>query len=588
MTTDIKPVTNMDFNATKEELKQFLRDQEQFKDFDYEGSNMNVLLDVLSYNTFYNSYYYNMAISEMFLDSASQRNSVISHAKELNYLPRSRRSAIAKVNIVVTYPNYDSNYFNIPKDTPLIGRCGNRTYTFLTDKAHSAVRSPNNPSRYIVNGVEVFEGRIITELLSVGNTLISNDGIDTRSLELSVNGIDWLFKTDIYGLKSNDKVFFLQPENDGKYSVQFGKNSFGIEPTITDVIQAKYRLSSGAAANGVTSLTLGAFGGASSIDITVVEQSGGGVDSETIESIRTFAPKALQIQERAITTRDYETLLRTRFPNIQAISVYGGDEVDPPQFGKVIISVDVVGGEGVADYEIANFKRYLKDKTPLTIETVFVSAKYMFVDTTVNVVYDPNLTSKSASQIRAEVQQAVIDYQNANLNDFKKTYRQSNLAASIDRLETSIMSSDIVAKPIIEYIPDLGISASPSFSFETQLVKPYPYDEDNGFSGFKPAVSSTKFTVDNTRVSARDDGNGNIMLVISDPGGDNVFKPSVGTIDYTTGIVRLIDVNITQFDGTAIQFTASSVAKDITPPKDRIIVIRGSDVKVNVTPVEST
>ena len=338
----------------------------------------------------------------------------------------------------------------------------------------------------------------------------------------------------------------------------------------------------------MTSLTLGAFGGASSIDITVVEQSGGGVDSETIESIRTFAPKALQIQERAITTRDYETLLRTRFPNIQAISVYGGDEVDPPQFGKVIISVDVVGGEGVADYEIANFKRYLRDKTPLTIETIFVSAKYMFVDTTVNVVYDPNLTSKSASQIRAEVQQAVIDYQNANLNDFKKTYRQSNLAASIDRLETSIMSSDIVAKPIIEYIPDLGISASPSFSFETQLLKPYPYDEDNGFVGFKPAVSSTKFTVDNTRVSARDDGNGNIMLVISGAEGDNVFKPSVGTIDYTTGIVRLIDVNITQFDGTAIQFTASSVAKDIKPPKDRIIVIRGSDIKVNVTPVEST
>ena len=586
--TDISPVTNLDFLATKEDLKTFLKSQERFKDFDYEGSNMNVLLDVLAYNTFYNSYYYNMAISEMFLDSATQRNSVISHAKELNYLPTSRRSAIAKVNVVVTYEDYDSNYFTIPAGTAFTGRCGNKTYTFLTDKAHSAERDPNNSSRYIVNNVDVYEGRTITETLTNVNTELSNGNIDTRSLVVTVNGSEYTYKSDVFGLTSTDKIFFLQPENDGKYSVQFGRDKFGVEPIITDAISATYRVSSGASANGVTSLSLGAFAGASAIDVTVTAQSSGGRDAEDIASIKAFAPKAVQVQERAITTRDYETLLRSRFPNIQAISVYGGDEVDPPQFGKVIISVDVVGGEGVADYEIANFKRYLRDKTPLTIETVFVSAKYLFVDTTVNVSYDPNLTSKSASQIRAEVQQAVIDYQNANLNDFKKTYRQSNLAASIDRLETSIMSSDIVAKPIIEYIPDLGISASPSFSFETQLVKPYPYDEDNGFIGFKPAVSSTKFTVDNTRVSARDDGNGNIMLVISGAGGDNVFKPSVGTIDYTTGIVRLIDVNITQFDGNAIQFTASSVAKDIKPPKDRIIVIRGSDVKVNVTPVEST
>ena len=376
--TDIRPVQTPDFFATKEELKTFLRGQERFKDFDYEGSNMNVLLDLLSYNTYYNTYYYNMAISEMFLDSASQRNSVISHAKELNYLPTSRRSSQATVSITVTYPNSESNYFTIPEGTALVGRCGNKTYNFLTDKTYSAVRSLTNSSIFNVADVNVFEGRIISENISTIDTTLSNANIDTRSLRVTVNGEPYIYRSDIYGAGKADKVFYLQPENDDKYSIQFGENRFGVQPTITDVIVATYRTTAGVSANGVTSLTLGAFGGASSISVSMNDQSSGGRATEDIESIRAFAPKASQIQERAITKRDYETLLRSRFPNIQAISVYGGDEVDPPQFGKVIISVDVIGGEGVADYEIANFKRYLRDKTPLTVEPIFVAAKFMF------------------------------------------------------------------------------------------------------------------------------------------------------------------------------------------------------------------
>ena len=585
--TDISPVTNLDFKATKEQLKTFLKAQDRFKDFDYEGSNMNVLLDVLSYNTFYNSYYYNMAVSEMFLDSASQRNSVISHAKELNYLPTSRRSATTKVNVTVTHPNNASQYFSIPKGTAFIGRCGNRTYNFLTDKAHSAIRSLTSPSTYVVNDVELFEGRIINETVNITDTVLSNPNIDTRSLTLKVNGEEYIYKTDVFGVKSTDKVFYLQPENDEKYSIQFGKDKFGVQPVITDSIVATYRNTAGASANGVTALTLGAFAGASSINVVVQSQTSGGTDSEGIESIRSFAPKALQVQERAITTRDYETLLRARFPNIQAISVYGGDEVSPPQFGKVIISVDVVGGEGVADYEIANFKRYLRDKTPLTIEPVFVVAKFLFVDTNVHIVYDANLTSKSASQLQSEVQAAIVSYQNTNLNDFNKTYRQSNLASTIDALDVSVVSTDIVAKPIIEYLPELNEARSPVFSYDTQLVKPYPFDSESGFTNFKPAVSSTKFTVDDTLVSAKDDGNGNIMLVISGADSESVFKPAVGTVDYITGTVRLSDVTISSFEGSAIKFTADSVSKDITPSKDRIIVIRGDDITVNVTPLES-
>jgi len=584
---NISPVTNLDFFATKEALKTFLKNQDRFKDYDYEGSNMNVLLDVLSYNTFYNNYYYNMAISEMFLDSASQRNSVVSHAKELNYMPRSRRSSALKCNISFSVPaSYQSNFLSIPAGTAFSGRCGNKTYVFLNDIAYIASRSASNSTLFNVTDVDLYEGRKINEILTIANTTMSNEWVDTSSINLTVNGNVFTYKSEIFGVASTDRVFYLQPENDGKYSIQFGQNRFGFQPTVTDVIAVSYRICSGPEANGVNSLTLSSsFGGASSNTITVTSQSSGGFYAESLESIRVFAPKALQVQERAVTKRDYEILLRSRFPNIEAISVYGGDEVDPPQYGKVIISVDVTGGEGAADYEIANFKNYLKDKTPLTIEPVFVAAKFLFVDTNVTVVYDPNLTTKSTSQIKTEIQSAILTYQTTYLNDFNKTLRQSRLAAFLDAVDNSIVSSDIVAKPIIQYVPVLNIASSPAFSFEDALVKPYAFDSATGFTSFTPAVSTTKFTVEGTLVTMQDDGLGTFMLVTADSEVTRVFKSNVGTLNYTTGAIKLSNITVDSFEGASIKFTASTINKDVKTPKDRIISIRGEDITVTVTPL---
>ena len=584
---NISPITNLDFFATKEALKTFLKNQDRFKDYDYEGSNMNVLLDVLSYNTFYNNYYYNMAISEMFLDSASQRNSVLSHAKELNYLPRSRRSSALKCDISFSMAeSYLSNFLTIPAGTTFSGRCGNKTYIFLNDIAYIASRSASNNTVFQVTNVDLYEGRKINEILSIANTTLSNEWVDTSSITLTVNGNVFTYKSEIFGVAAADPVFYLQPENDGKYSIQFGQNKFGFQPTITDVITVSYRICSGQEANGVNSLTLpSAFGGASSNTITVTAQSANGYYAEGIESIRTFAPKALQVQERAVTKRDYEVLLRSRFPNIQAISVYGGDEIDPPQYGKVIISVDVTGGEGAADYEIANFKNYLKDKTPLTIEPVFVSAKFLFVDTNVTVVYDPNITTKSTAQIKTEIESAIITYQTTYLSDFNKTLRQSRLAATLDAVDNSIISSDIVAKPIIQYVPVLNIASSPSFTFEDALVKPYAFDVATGFTSFKPAVSTTRFTVEGTSVKMQDDGLGNLMLISSDSEATRVFKANVGSLNYTTGAVKLSNLIVDAYEGASIKFTASTVNKDVKTPKDRIISIRAEDITVTVTPL---
>lgn len=584
---NISPVQNLDFFETKTALKNYLSNQDRFADYDFEGSNMNVLLDLLAYNTFYNNYYYNMAISEMFLDSAQERNSMISHAKELNYLPRSRRSAKAVVTFNIT-ATQSGNFFVIPKDTKISGKCGNVTFTFLTEKAYTAVTTqvatdPLTPRLYTIANVEVFQGRLITETLDISDTTLSNKMIDTRSLYVEVNEEEYVYKTDIFGITATDKVFYLQPEEDEKYSLQFGQDKFGKQPTAGDTITAKYRISSAEEANGVTSMTSNGLAGAANVSIVVTTPSNGGLSAETVESIRAFAPKALQVQERAVTTRDYEILLRNRFPNIEAISVYGGDEVDPPQFGKVIISVDVTGGEGAADFEIASFTDYLKDKTPLTIEPVFVPAKFLFVDTVVDVVFDPNITTKSASQIRSEVTSAITAYSTASLADFNKTLRQSRLAATLDAVDNSIISSSIFASPIIQYVPVLNTVSNPAFSYETALVQPYAFDATTGLSGFTPAVRTTKLTIEGTLVTLQDDGAGKMMAVTASTSSVSVFKRSIGTINYTTGAIKLSNLIVDSYEGGAIKFIANSVAKDIKAPKDRIITIRGEDITVNVT-----
>ena len=584
---NISPVQNLDFFETKSALKTYLSNQDRFADYDFEGSNMNVLLDLLAYNTFYNNYYYNMAISEMFLDSAQERNSLVSHAKELNYMPRSRRSAKATVTFNIT-ATQSGNFFVIPKDTKVNGKCGNTTFTFIADKAYTAVSNevatnPLGPRVYTATGVEVYQGRLMTETLDISDTTLSNEMIDSSSLYVEVNNEEYVYKTDIFGITATDKVFYLQPEEDNKYSIQFGQDKFGKQPTAGDTITAKYRITSGPDANGVTSMTSNGIAGAGSVNITVTSPSAGGLLTETSESIRMFAPKALQVQERAVTKRDYEILLRSRFPNIEAISVYGGDEVEPPQFGKVIISVDVTGGEGAADFEIASFSDYLKDKTPLTIEPVFVPAKFLFIDTVVDVVFDPNITTKSASQIRSEATNAITAYSTTNLADFNKTLRQSRLAAALDAVDNSIISSSIFASPIIQFVPVVGTIQNPAFSYETALVQPYAYDATTGLDGFTPAVRTSKLTIEGTLVTLQDDGAGKMMAVTASTATTSVFKRSIGTINYSTGAIKLSNLIVDSFEGGAVKFIANSVAKDVKAPKDRIITIRGEDITVNVT-----
>ena len=580
----IAPYNQVDFFDTRDALITFLKNQDRFKGYDFEGSNMSVLIDLLAYNTYNTLQYYNMSLGEMFLDSAQLRNSVVSHAKELNYIPRSPRSASARVTVQLRSSQV-SNTFIIPRGTRLLGRCGNITYDFLTDEAYAAERKEGN--LFEVADVIVYEGRTIVEVLPSDNTVISNPSIDTRSVRVFVNGVEYRYSSTIFGVEPTDPVFYLQGEINGKYSIQFGENIFGFQPTATDEISVQYRITSGEEGNGVNSYILEpADIGASSA--TVIPQGSGiaigGSDAETTDSIRKFAPRAFQVQERAITAKDYEVLLRARFPQIESISVFGGDEAEPPQFGRVIVSVDVRGRDGASDSELQLFKSYIRDKCPISIEPIFQSADFMYADVLIEVKYDRNDALLSTAQLEEEIRLAVSNYSDDSLNDFDVGLIASALQTTLSQIDASIDSVAITTNPILDWSPPVDTLQSPSFNFGSALIKPYPYNATIGVTDFKPAFVSTIFTLSGTPVILQDDGNGNIVALVANENDRSVFRPNMGTIDYNRGIVNLKDIEVQSFVGGAIQLMANTQDKDVFAPKDKIVRIRQENVSVNIRP----
>lgn len=590
-----KPINELDFAAIKEQFIDHLRNQTQFKDYNFEGSNMNVLLDVLSYNTYMNNFYVNMAINEMFLDSAVIKNSVVSHAKELNYLPRSRTSAKAIVNITITDTIETASTITIPRFTEFTASFNGVNYNFITDKVHVARRTSGNI--FIATNVDIYEGEILDGFDKDGffideeNALrcnLSNENIDISTIEVFVDEEategenQFFFTPDIFGVTPTSKVFYLDPYFDDRYSVYFGRNIYGEQPLPDIDIRIRYRACSGDEPNGANRFTTSFRPG---VVVTTVEAASGGAERETLDSIKYFAPRSLQVQDRAVTARDYEVLLRQRFPDIQAVSVYGGDELEPPQYGKVAISINLQGSTTLSDTKKNDFLNFLSDKTPLSIEPIFVNPEFLFVETIVNVAWSRKQTGKSTSELEALIREAIVNYSTENLGEFGGTLRNSRLSALIDSLDDGIISNELCINPIIEYVPTLNLTLSPSFKFNSQLIKPYPYRPINGFNNFKPSITSTRFTYRGVSSLLNDDGNGNVNVVNSNISNRQLLTPNVGTVDYTTGEVRLINFAVESFIGNSIKIYAASLSKDISAPNNRILLIKDEDIDITFTEV---
>lgn len=586
-----KPINELDFAAIKEQFIAFLKNQTQFKDYDFTGSNMNILLDVLSYNTYMNNFYTNMAINEMFLDSAVLKNSVVSHAKELNYLPRSRTSAKAVVNLTIRDNATTSQTITIPRFTRFSTNYQSNNYNFITNEVYVARKISSGV--FVANNVEIFEGEILTNFERDGFFLddqnflrcnLTNDNIDINTIEVFVdaeaseNPDQYLYTKDIFGVMPDSKVFYLDPYFDDRYTVYFGRNLFGAQPDSDVDVKIQYRVCNGPEANGANRFTTSFV---PNVTVTTVQPALGGSERETIDSIKFFAPKSIQIQERAITANDYEILLRQRFPEIKSVSVYGGDELDPPKFGRVAISINLQGQGILSPTNKNEYVRYLSNKSPVAIEPIFVDPEFLYVETIIDVAYSRNLTTKSPQQLEVLIREAIKNYNDENLDDFGEILRASRLSSVIDSVDAGIVGNSLCVNPIIEYAPVLNLTLNPRFRFETKLVKPYPFRASSGFSDFKPAVVSSTFVYRGILSKLQDDGAGNMQIISADAVNTQILDPTIGTIDYATGDIKLINFAVESFTGNAIKIYAASASSDIFAPKSRILEIRDEDITIN-------
>lgn len=582
------PVTELDFDQIKTGLKEYLKSQDQFKDYNFEGSNMSVLLDILSYNTFQNNFYNNMAISEMFLDSAQLRESIISHAKELNYLPKSKTSAKAIIDLTLnTFGN--PSFVTIPEKTKFNAICGNDIYTFYTDKANTIF--PSN-GQYIFRNLEIYEGEYVTERfspsLSPSNRyLITNEDVDLNSIRVRIIENDfveeYLYAADLYNLTETSKVFFVQPYVGDRYEIFFGKNVFGVEPPIGSVIEVEYRITAGDVANGITSFEADSNIQGFQSTNTLKVASSGGSQRETLQSIKYFAPKSIQVQERAITIKDYEILLKKRFPEIKTVAIYGGETLTPPQYGRVIASVALQDFSTISFDSRDRYRRFLKERCSLTIQPIVVPADFAYYNISTKVNYNTNSTGKSKADIQSAVQEAILNYSTENLGDFKRTLRFSKLKTAIDNADENILSNETDVDLILEIRAVPNQPANIILEFENRLfVQQDVASLSQGIREVDTAIISSSFTYKNKTAYLRDNGLGSIEIITRFGSTVVVLERNLGTVDYVTGQVRLNNFQVQSYVGRAIKVFAKTLSKDIVSPKERVSLIRQEDIQISV------
>jgi hypothetical protein len=586
-TTPLLNITELDFFRAKNQLKEFLRNDPsgRFRDIDYEGSNISVLLDVLAYNTYQNNFYTNMAISEMFLDSAQLENSVVSHAKELNYLPKSATSARALVNITILGQENTDATIVIPANTRFTTNQGPNRYNFYTKDQYLARRSGLN---YVAENVELFEGEIVDEAFFVTegrkSIRLLNQNIDIDSIrvfenfEQPLDRIEYVFRKDIFGVSPTDPVYYLQPAFDGTYEVTFGSNRFGKEPPINSQVRVFYRITNGEEANGACRFTTSFVANAS---VITIDNATGGAQKETLTDIKNFAPKSIQVQERAVTGRDYEILLKQRFNEIQDVSVYGGDELEPPRFGKVAISVNVDGG--ISDILIAKYTTFLRDKTPIGIQPIFLSPEFMNVQAAINISYSSRNTRKTKSQIEGEVRELLQSYADENLGKFGSIFEVSRVSTLIDSLDLSIRNTTIDASPYILYSPEFNRIDNPVFTFGLPLQSPCRFARAAGTPSFNSFIRSSTFIYEGTEALFEDNGLGAINIVNARDRARGVFeflRLNAGTVDYETGIAKLSNFIVDSYTGNGIRVAANTQEKNVTAPKSNVLLLNDDDIEI--------
>jgi hypothetical protein len=587
-------LSSLDFDTIKNTFKSYLKTQDRFKDYDFDGSNMSVLLDILSYNTFHNAFYLNMIGSEMFLDSAQLRDSVVSHAKELNYTPRSFTSAQANVNVSVISDVINKRSVVIPKGYTFTSRFGPKNFVFSTAENIIISNYTQNADRtqltFTGTNIPIYEGYYVADNYTYSSDnpqrfIISNKNVDISSITVTV--IEDVGATilvynraqSLFDLNSSSQVFFVQGAENDSYEIVFGDGVNGRIPKNNSVITVEYRVSNGELPNGCNTFTPDTtIDDETKITVTTNQSAAGGTVSENLESIKYNAPRHFNTQERAITTEDYETLLKINFPEVNAVTAYGGENLTPPQFGKVFVAVDLKEVDRLPQVKIDQYYNFLKPRSPVSIDPVFVDPEYTYIQVKSNVNYNVNITRLTTEDIKTITKSAIIDYALQNLNNFNRIFRYSKLVHSIDSSQASIISNDTDINVIKLIIPNTGTSLTFDVNFRIPLGIIYSAD-GRGYS-----ISSSVFNYRNNKAILKDDGISAIQVYSASSG---QFIDTVGKIDYTTGLLQFSNFKIDSYDGSGIKIYASPKHKDISTINNVILNIIEEDIEVNAVAVRA-
>lgn len=582
-------LSNIDFDTHKETLKSYLKSQDKFKDYDFEGSNINVLLDLLSYNTFHNVFYLNMVGNEAFLDSAILRDSVVSHAKDLNYVPRSFKSAEAIVTLQVTSNDQTKTSVLIPKGTTFTAPFFNRSFTFSTSEnillqdytISGDFRVFTSKEIALYEGIYVTDSFVYSES-SIQRYQLSNKNVDTSSINVTVledsgaQNHTYSRALSLFNLDAQSKVFFIQAGLDESYEILFGDNVSGRAPKNNSVVLVEYRVSNGELPNGALTFNPDtALDGVTNISVTTIEGARGGAVSESIESIRYNAPRHFAAQERAITTEDYEALLKINFPEINAVSAFGGEDLNPPQFGKVFIAVDLNDVDGLPQTKKQEYTQFLKPRTPVAIQPMFITPEYVYLEVQSEVNYNVNTTRLAPEDIKTIVSSSILNYARTNLNNFNRVFRYSNLVRIIDGSQSSIVSNETQIRAIKE-LRNVTLGQFLTFDVKFDLPLKVIYNQRNTIF----CVESSEFIYKEAKATIRDNGTGVLFAVSTST--DTPIE-QIGTIDYERGLLQFSNFKIDNIPGNSIKIYVTPAENDLSTVNNVILSIREEDLLITVT-----
>ena len=582
-------VSELDFDAIKSNLKNFLGDQNEFADYNFDGSAMSVLLDLLAYNTHYNAFYMNMIANEMFLDTASIRNSVVSRAKHLGYTPKSVLGAKAYIDIRVI-PATSPTSIVLEKDTQFSSVVNGISYIFCTSKSTNIL--VDTDGNYETANVELTQGIPVTHRYTANTKdpdqkfYLPNANTDTSSLTVKIqssatvsNLFTYTVANDTTTVNSTANVYWLEEAEDGKYRVLFGDGVIGRKPVTGNIIILSSLIADATAPNGAKSFTpISGIGGFSNVTVTTLTSAFGGSGKDTIKDIKFNAPRSYQAQNRAVTINDYIRILQRDYSAAESVVAWGGESNDPPVYGKVYLAIKPKEGQALSGAT----KTYIKDtilgeRNIVSVTPEIVDPDYLYVVVDTSIKYNSSKTTLAADTIKSKISNTVYRYGQTELGMFADEFRYSPLIKQIDQTENSIESSLTTVKLKRTFTPTLNVASSYTLNFSNEIPS----------TSNSSQIDSTQFShyddagILRTSCSLQDaDG---VLQVYRTSGADRIIVANnVGSITYSSGNVALTTfkpVSIT--DGTSnVNVTTTLSLNDVKPLREQILLIANSDITI--------